>query len=190
LLAEAGATVVGVSDHTGGYHNGDGLDIEAVADYVLNVSPNRTLAGYPGAEAVAGEDFMGVDCDVMIPAAIESAIHSDNVDTVKARLVVEGANLPVTPKADRVLAERGVLVVPDILANAGGVIVSYFEWSQNFQQYRWSVEEVNQRLERILMDAYDDVVERRKSLDSTMREAAFALGIERIVKAEKLRGAL
>ena len=190
LLAEAGATVVAVSDHTGGFFDGDGLDVEAVADYVLNVSDDQTLAGYPDAEAVAGEDFMGVECDVLVPAAIESAIHDENVDTVQARLVVEGANLPVTPEADRRLNERGVLVVPDILANAGGVIVSYFEWSQNFQQYRWKVEQVNERLEDILLTAYDAVVERRKALDSTMREAAFALAIERVVTAEKLRGAL
>ena len=190
LLAEQGATVVAVSDHTAAFHDGDGLDLADLTDYVQNVSERRTLAGYPGAESVDADDFMGVDCDVLVPAAIESAIHEDNVDSVKAKLVVEGANLPVTPRADRRLQERGVLVVPDILANAGGVIVSYFEWSQNFQQYRWSEADVNERLERILLKAYADVVERRKALDSTMREAAFALAIERVVRAEKLRGAL
>ena len=190
LLAEQGATVVAVSDHTAAFHDGDGLDLADLSDYVQNVSERRTLAGYPGAEAVDPDDFMGVDCDVLVPAAIESAIHEDNVDSVKAKLVVEGANLPVTPKADRRLQERGVLVVPDILANAGGVIVSYFEWSQNFQQYRWSEADVNERLERILLKAYADVVERRKALDSSMREAAFAVAIERVVTAEKLRGAL
>ena len=190
LLAEEGATVVAVSDHTAAFHDGDGLDLADVTDYVLNASDRRTLAGYPGAQAIDPDDFMGVECDVLVPAAIESAIHEDNVDSVKARLIVEGANLPVTPKADRRLQERGILVVPDILANAGGVIVSYFEWSQNFQQYRWSVEDVNTRLERILLKAYADVVERRKALDSSMREAAFAVAIERVVTAEKLRGAL
>ena len=190
LLAEQGATVVAVSDHTAAFHDGDGLDLADLSDYVQNVSERRTLVGYPGAEAVDPDDFMGVDCDVLVPAAIESAIHEDNVDSVKAKLVVEGANLPVTPKADRRLQERGVLVVPDILANAGGVIVSYFEWSQNFQQYRWSEADVNERLERILLKAYADVVERRKALDSSMREAAFAVAIERVVTAEKLRGAL
>jgi glutamate dehydrogenase (NAD(P)+) len=133
---------------------------------------------------------MGVDCDVLVPAAIESVIHDENVDTVKAKLIVEGANLPVTPVADRILAERGVLVVPDILANAGGVIVSYFEWSQNFQQYRWSVSDVNDRLEKILLKAYADVAERRRTLGGTLRDAAFALAIERVVTVEKLRGAL
>ena len=190
LLEETGATIVAVSDHTGGYYKSDGLDVKEVAEYVQREGGDNTLRGYPGAEAVSGADFMGVECDVMIPAAIESAIHKGNVDTVKAKLIVEGANLPVTPDADRVLTERGILVVPDILANAGGVIVSYFEWSQNFQQYRWSEEDVNSRLERILTKAYDDVADKMKELDCDMREAAFALAIGRVVTAEKLRGSL
>ena len=190
LLAEQGATVVAVSDHTGGYFKAEGLDLDDLVRYVRREDGDRTLRGYAGAEPVSGDDFMGVDCDVLIPAAIESAIHAGNVDTVKARLVVEGANLPVTPDADQVLAQRGVLVVPDILANAGGVIVSYFEWSQNFQQYRWSEADVNARLEQILLKAYDDVADKMKALGSSMREAAFALAIGRIVTAEKLRGAL
>lgn len=190
LLAERGCTVVAVSDHTGGYYDADGLDLDEMAAYVQREDGYGSLKGYTGAEAVSHADFMGVDCDVLIPAAIESAIHDGNVDSVQAKLVVEGANLPVTPEADRRLRERGVLVVPDILANAGGVIVSYFEWSQNFQQYRWSLEDINDRLESILLTAYDAVVARRQLLDSSMREAAFALAIERVVKAEKLRGAL
>ena len=190
LLAEAGATVVAVSDHTGGFHDPDGLDLDELAAYVTREDGDRTLAGYPGAEPVGADDFMGVDCDVLIPAAIESAIHRGNVGSVQARLVVEGANLPVTPEADRQLGERGVLVVPDILANAGGVIVSYFEWSQNFQQYRWSEADVNERLERILLKAYADVATKMKALGSSMREAAFALAIGRVVTAEKLRGSL
>ena len=191
LLAEAGATVVAVSDHTGGYHNGDGLDVGELAAYITREDGDRTLAGYPGnAEAVGADDFMGVDCDVLIPAAIESAIHEGNADSVKAKLVVEGANLPVTPTADRMLAEKGVTVVPDILANAGGVIVSYFEWSQNFQQYRWSEEDVNSRLNRIILKAYADVVAKQRQLGASMREAAFALAIGRVVETERLRGTL
>ena len=188
LFEEAGATVVAVSDHTGGYFDGDGLDLAEVVAHVHE--GDGTLAGYAGAQAVSGEDFMGVDCDVLVPAAIESAIHQDNVGSVTARLVVEGANLPITPEADRQLGERGVLVVPDILANAGGVIVSYFEWSQNFQQYRWSEADVNERLERILLKAYADVTAKMEELGCSMREAAFALAIGRVVTAEKLRGAL
>jgi len=190
LLAERGATVVAVSDHTGGYYNPDGLDLDDMAAYARSEASRYTLEGYTGADHVSADEFMGVECDVLIPAAIESAIHSDNVDSVQARLVVEGANLPVTPRADAALRDRGVLVVPDILANAGGVIVSYFEWSQNFQQYRWSLDDVNDRLERILLKAYADVKEKQEALGSTMREAAFALAIGRVVSAEKLRGSL
>ncbi len=190
LLAEQGCTVVAVSDHTGGFYKEGGLDLDDMVAYVRREGGDRSLAGYTGAESVSHADFMGVDCDVLIPAAIESAIHDENVDSVQADLVVEGANLPVTPEADRRLQERGILVVPDILANAGGVIVSYFEWSQNFQQYRWKVEEVNRRLEDILLTAYHAVAEKQKELDCTMREAAFALAIGRVVTAERLRGAL
>ena len=190
LLAETGATIVAVSDHTGGFHNADGLDLADLVAYTERPDGDRTLRGYGGAEAVSADDFMGVDCDVLVPAAIESAIHKGNVASVKAKLVVEGANLPVTPDADRQLGERGVLVVPDILANAGGVIVSYFEWSQNFQQYRWSEADVNDRLERILLKAYSDVADKMKALGCSMREAAFALAIGRVVTAEKLRGSL
>jgi glutamate dehydrogenase (NAD(P)+) len=192
LLAEQGCAVVAVSDVSGGYFHPDGLDLADVTAYLAREGGDRTLAGYAGAgvEQVSHADFMGVDCEVLIPAAIESAIHKDNADSVRAKLIIEGANLPVTPTADRMLAGRGVLVVPDILANAGGVIVSYFEWSQNFQQYRWSEADVNARLERILLQAYDDVATRRSQLGSTMREAAFALAIDRVVTAEKLRGSL
>ncbi len=190
LLAEAGATVVAASDHTGGYFNGDGLDVEEMAAYAQSDASRYTLQGYTGGGRVSHEDFMGVDCDVLIPAAIEGAIHKDNVGSVKARLVVEGANLPVTPEADRQLRERDVLVIPDILANAGGVIVSYFEWAQNFQQFRWSEAEVNERLEKILIAAYDNVAKEMKARDCSMRAASFALAIERVVTAEKLRGAL
>jgi glutamate dehydrogenase (NAD(P)+) len=190
LLAERGCTVVGVSDHTGGLYDAAGLDLDALVAHVDRAGGNHTLEGYDGAERVGHEDFMGLDCDVLVPAAIESAVHDGNVESVQARLIVEGANLPVTPSADRRLAERGVVVVPDILANAGGVIVSYFEWSQNFQQYRWSEADVNERLERILLTAYRAVVAEREGRDCTLREAAFVLGISRVVTAEKLRGAL
>ena len=190
LLAERGATIVAVSDHTGGYHNPDGLDVQDLAAYVRSEASRYTLEGYQGGDRLSHDEFMGVDCDVLVPAAIEAAIHGGNVDTVKARLVVEGANLPVTPDADAALRERGVLVVPDILANAGGVIVSYFEWSQNFQQFRWKESVVNERLEDILLSAYRDVRAKMTALDCSMREAAFALAIGRVQKAEKLRGAL
>ena len=190
LFAEAGCTVVAVSDVSGGVHKADGLDLDDAVAYLAREGGDRTLAGYAGGERVSHDDFMGIDCDVLVPAAIEAAIHDANVGSVKAKLVVEGANLPVTPDADQALADRGVVVVPDILANAGGVVVSYFEWSQNFQQYRWSEADVNSRLETILLKAYADCVAKQKELSCSMREAAFALAIGRVVTAEKLRGAL
>ncbi|MEM6327693.1 MAG: Glu/Leu/Phe/Val dehydrogenase [Bacteroidota bacterium] len=193
LLAEAGATVVAVSDISGGYHRADGLDLEDVVRYTRREGGDGTLDGYSGSgvEFVSHADFMGLDCDVLVPAAMESAIHDENVNSVRASLIVEGANLPVTPEADRVLRERGVLVVPDILANAGGVIVSYFEWSQNFQQYRWAEETVNKRLEDVILTAYRDVVaEQARYDDASMRDAAFALAIGRVITAERLRGSL
>ena len=190
LFAEKGCSIVALSDHTGGFFCPGGFDLDDVVRYAAE--NEGMLKGYSasGVEAVGHEDFMGVDCDVLVPAAIESAIHDENVGSVKARLVVEGANLPVTPEADAALAERDVLVVPDILANAGGVIVSYFEWSQNFQQFRWAEQEVNDKLEGIILPAYHAVAAKQKALGCSMREAAFALAIERVVTAEKLRGAL
>ncbi|MEL6615539.1 MAG: glutamate dehydrogenase, partial [Bacteroidota bacterium] len=193
LFDEAGSTVVAVSDISGGYHNPDGLDLQDAIAYKDREGGDGTLAGYSasGVEFVAHEDFMGLDCDVLVPAAMESAIHDGNMHSVKAKLIVEGANLPVTPEADAYLAGIGVLVVPDILANAGGVIVSYFEWSQNFQQYRWQEADVNDKLERIILKAYDDTAAEMKRHDgASMRDAAFALAISRVVKAEKLRGSL
>jgi glutamate dehydrogenase (NAD(P)+) len=192
LLHERGCRVVGVSDVAGGIYHPDGLDVADIRRYKEREGGDGTIAGYeaPGIEQVAHEDFMGVDCDVLVPAAIESAVNEENVDSVKARIVVEGANLPLTPEADRHLTENGVVVVPDILANAGGVTVSYFEWSQNFQQYTWDEKDVNARLEQVMLRAYRDVVGKAKALGCTLREAAFALAIDRIVRVEKLRGSL
>ncbi len=191
LLDQQGAKVVAVSDVSGGLFNGDGLDVQDIRDY-KDAQEHGTIKGYdaPGVEHVTHADFMGVDCNVLIPAAIESAINADNVDGVKARLVVEGANLPVTPEADRRLTERGVLILPDLLANAGGVTVSYFEWSQNFQQYRWAEADVNSRLEAVMLEAYRSVRDRAQHYDVTMREGAFVVAVERVVEVEKLRGML
>ncbi len=192
LFVEAGCRVVAVSDVAGGYHNPEGLDLADIRRYKDRDGGDGTLEGYAGAgvEYVAHTDFMGIDCDVLVPAAVESAIHDENVGSVRARIVVEGANLPVTPEADRALNAAGVLVVPDILANAGGVTVSYFEWSQNFQQYTWEEADVNSRLEKVMMKAYADVTARARSINCTLREAAFVLAIDRVVTAEKLRGSL
>ena len=190
LFAEAGCTVVAISDVSGGFFRAEGLDLDEARAYLAREGGDRTLAGWGGGESVSHDDFMGVDCDVLVPAAIEGALHEGNAGSVRARLVVEGANLPVTPNADAALAANGVLVVPDILANAGGVTVSYFEWSQNFQQLRWTEAEVNERLERILLEAYADVAAEMRARGCSMREAAFTLAIGRVLTAERLRGSL
>ncbi|MEP0548128.1 MAG: Glu/Leu/Phe/Val dehydrogenase [Rhodothermales bacterium] len=191
LLEEKGAKVVAVSDVSGGLFCGDGLNVKDICEYKSG-QRHGTIEGYDGSgiEHVAHADFMGVDCNVLIPAAVESAINAENVDSVQARLVVEGANLPITPEADERLNARGVLVVPDILANAGGVTVSYFEWSQNFQQFQWSEHLVNERLEEIMLKAYRAVRNRAAHYDVTLRNGAFVVAVERVVKAEKLRGTL
>jgi len=191
LFDQAGAKVVALSDVSGGIFCGDGLDIPHIRAY-KDAQPHKTIEGYaaPGVENVSHADFMGMDCNVLVPAAVESAINEENVGSVRARLVVEGANLPVTPEADRVLTERGVLIVPDLLANAGGVTVSYFEWSQNFQQYRWAEDEINERLEKVMLTAYRAVRDRAQHYGVPLRVGAFAVAIERVVSAEKLRGML
>jgi glutamate dehydrogenase (NAD(P)+) len=190
LLHERGARIVAVSDLSGGYYHPDGLPWPELEQH--HREHEGSLRGFDaaGVQRVAHEDFMGVECDVLVPAAVEAAVHEGNVDTVKARVIVEGANLPLTPEADRQLAERGVLIVPDLLANAGGVTVSYFEWSQNFQQYRWEEEDVNRRLEKIMAQAYDDTRRRAAQARVSLREGAFLVAIERVVHVERLRGTL
>ena len=192
LLAEQGCTIVGVSDVSGGLFNSEGIDVDDLRRYKEREGGDHTIAGYNGGgiEEVSHADFMGLPCDLLVPAAMESAINEDNVDSVQAKIIVEGANLPVTPDADAKLIERGVIIVPDILANAGGVTVSYFEWAQNFQQFSWDEDEVNAKLEKIMLKAYRAVTGKAKSLDATLREAAFALAIDRLVTAERLRGSL
>ena len=184
LSAEQGAKIVAVSDHIGGVSNEDGLDVAALVEYV---SKKRTVDGFSGGESFDKDEIISWDADVLIPAAIEDVIHKDNAGEVRAGIVVEGANGPTTPEADEILVERGVTVVPDILANAGGVTVSYFEWAQNIQQYRWELERVNEELSKIMRRSYAavrDVAQERK-LD--LRTAAFVLAIRRVGKAALAR---
>ena len=147
LLAEAGAVVVAVSDSNGGVHAPKGLDIPSV---LAHKAEHGTLEGFGGGDAITNEELLLLDCDVLAPCALEQVINADNAAQVKARIVCEGANGPVTPDADEILEDRGVLVLPDVLANAGGVVVSYFEWVQGLQEYFWKEEEVNARLNEIV----------------------------------------
>ena len=184
LMAERGARIVAVADHAGGVHRADGLDTEKLAGWVAE---NGSVQGYPEADAFDDDQIVSWEADVLVPAALENAIHEKNVDQVHASLIVEGANGPTTPEASRRLVGNGVEIVPDILANAGGVAASYFEWAQNIQQYQWDLSQVNDALEKKMVNAYAAVEEIAKRRSVDMRTAAFALGIRRVVQAATSR---
>lgn len=189
LLHQKGARVVGVSDVSGTLYNPNGLDIPALLAHVAR-SPHRLIAGYdaPGVQALPGPDVLTLDVEVLVPAALEGQITADNADRIRAKVIVEGANGPTTPEADLILEEQGRVVVPDILANAGGVIVSYFEWVQNLQNFYWEEEETNARLAAVLRRAFQGVWDNAEKHDVSLRTSAFMLGLERIVEAIRLRG--
>ena len=185
LLAQAGCSIVAVSDKTGGIHNAKGLDIPDVQAWVKN---NRFLTGYPNADPVPNDQVLTLDCDVLVPAALENVITSKNAASIKARIICEGANGPTTANADKILEEKGVFVIPDILANAGGVTVSYFEWVQDRGGYFWDEETVNQRLERIMVRSFDEVAGMVDTHNVNMRTGAYMLAIERVAAVHRLRG--
>jgi glutamate dehydrogenase (NAD(P)+) len=180
LIAEQGARIVAVADHTGGVCRDDGLDVPALVAWTAE---HGGVAGFPGGEAFGGAEIVTWDADVLVPAALEDAINEDNADGVKAGIIVEGANAPTTPEAHRILVDRDVLIVPDILANAGGVTVSYFEWAQNIQQFRWDEERVNQELDKKMSRAYRAVRETAEQHGIDLRTAAFVLAIRRVGRA-------
>jgi glutamate dehydrogenase (NAD(P)+) len=182
---QAGYRVVAVSDISGGVYDPDGLDIPAAAKWV---EENRLLEGYPDADHIDGNAIFGLDVDILVPAAVQGVIHKDNAHEVKARLVIEGANNPTTLEADDLLRERGVLIIPDILANAGGVTVSYFEWVQDVQKYFWTENEVVARLREIMTRAFDDVHSIAIAENVDLRTAALIKGIRRVADAKLVRG--
>ena len=190
IANDRGYRVVAVSDINGGILDEAGLDIPKLLEHVAE---SGTVVDFPGVDLVSNEDLLELDVDILIPAALGEVITHRNADDIKARIIMEAANHPVTPVADAALAERGVLVVPDILANAGGVTVSYFEWVQNNQELQWDLDEVNTRLEVRMRRAFDEchafVADDANKAD-TMREAAFALAVDRVVEAATLRGYL
>jgi len=186
-LAAAGCRIVGISDVSGGYASAAGFDIPLAIEHVRQ-HPQRLLEGLPGATPISNDDLLAMDVDVLIPAALEAQITADNAGAVRARIIVEGANGPVTAEADRMLNDRGVLIAPDILANAGGVVVSYFEWVQSRAQFYWELEEVESRLEIYMRRAIELVLAKAKAYDCTTREAAFIIAVERVAKAIELRG--
>ena len=185
LMAQAHAKVVAVQDHTGSLRNDAGLNIPAL---IQHVSDSGGVAGYAEAEAVGEEDFWGVPCDIMIPAALEGQVDGPRAQRIRARLLVEGANGPVNREADQVLLERGITVVPDVIANAGGVVVSYFEWVQDFSSFFWSEDEINLRLEAIQLGAFRDIQQRALALSVPLRTAAYVIACQRVLQAREERG--
>ncbi|HOA23235.1 MAG TPA: Glu/Leu/Phe/Val dehydrogenase [Aggregatilineales bacterium] len=191
LHNEYGCKVVAVSDVTGGWYNPDGLDIPNVSRYV-DTEGGGLLEGYgkvdPDAKAITNAELLAMDVDVLVPAALEGQIRGDNAHTIRARMVVEGANGPTTPEADHILQERGILVVPDILANAGGVTVSYFEMVQNSYGYYWDLDTVRERLARIMTEAFHAVFEMTDHFEVHPRLGAYLLAVNRVAEAVRLRG--
>jgi len=185
MLAEEGALVIAVSDSSGGLHAPNGLDIRGV---LAHKSEHGTLEGFGGGDAMSNEELLLLDCDVLAPCALEQVISADNAAQVKARIICEGANGPVTPAADEILEDLGVLVLPDVLANAGGVVVSYFEWVQGLQEYFWKEEEVNARLNEIVTRAFRETWETREQHRTSMRMAAYGLAVQRVAEATVTRG--
>ena len=186
LLAEAGATIVAVSDAKGGYYNGDGLDIRALIDCCD--ARGRIVGDPPPADRITNAELIEIDCDYLIPAAIENVILESNADKIQAGVIVEAANGPTTPEAERILLDRGRTIVPDVLANAGGVTVSYMEWVQDLQSFFWEEDEVNQRLARIMRKAFAQVWDSAEARGLSLRDAANILGVKRVVDAIELRG--
>jgi len=185
LLEKEGLTVVAISDKTGGVYNPNGIFIDDALEYVKN---NRFLEGYPGGDHITNEELLELEVDVLVPAALENVITRRNAPRIRARIIAEGANGPTTAPADAILEDNGVFVIPDILANAGGVTVSYFEWVQNREGYYWTEDTVNERLRDIMIRAFDDVYRYSEQHGVNMRTAAYMLSIDRVAAVHKLRG--
>ena len=185
MLAEEGAKVIAISDSRGGIFKADGLDVAAALAFK---GETGAFEGFRGADAISNDDLLLLDCDILAPCALEQVIHGGNAAQVKAPIICEGANGPVTPSADEILEDRGVLVLPDVLANAGGVVVSYFEWVQGLQEYFWKEEEVNARLNDIVTRAFRETWETRAQHATSMRMAAYGLAVRRVSEATVTRG--
>jgi glutamate dehydrogenase/leucine dehydrogenase len=185
LMVEEGATVIAVSDSQGGIYNQDGLDVNRVIAWK---EEHGTVVGFPGAKPVSNEEILEIECDVLIPAALENQITAQNADRIHAKIVAEAANGPTTPEADEILFKRGVFLIPDILCNAGGVTVSYFEWVQDLNRDHWSLDIVNGKLHEIMTKAFAETVEIAEREQVHNRLAAYLLAVERVASATSMRG--
>ena len=185
LLAERGATIVGISERSSGLYYEGGLDIDAAGVYYRE---NGTLTDFPGADALSNDELLACDCEVLVPAAMENTLTEEIAPHVKARIVCEGANGPTTPEADEILRDNGITVLPDILANAGGVTVSYFEWVQGLENYFWDKKRVQDELQRVMEKAFDEVNAKADAADCDYRTAAYAIAIGRVAEASRLKG--
>ncbi len=185
LLAKEGCKIIAVSDSKGGIYNQKGLDVEDVRSHK---KATGSVVGYKDAEAITNAELLELQCDILLPAALEDAICAPNAASVKARMIVEGANGPITPEADDILCDNGKFVVPDVLANAGGVVVSYFEWVQGLQSFFWSEEEVNRQLQTVMDKAFHEVLEVSQRQKVDMRNGAYMLALKRIADAMETRG--
>jgi len=185
LLQDKGCKIIAASDTRGGIYNPKGLDARDVKRFK---SETGTVVGYPGADVITNEELLELECDVLVPCALEKVITSENADRIKAKIIAEGANGPTTPEADRVFAEKGIFVIPDVLANAGGVTVSYFEWVQGLQFFFWSEHDINVKLRDIMIKAFGDVLAISKEKNVDMRIAAYILAIDRVAEAVMIRG--
>jgi glutamate dehydrogenase/leucine dehydrogenase len=185
FMHELGAKVIAVSDIQGGIFKPDGIDPSLLLQHVKR---EGTVVTFPGSTPISNAELLTLPCDVLIPAAIENQITRENANDIQAKIVVEGANGPTTPEADDILRDRGIFVVPDVLANAGGVSVSYFEWVQDLQSFFWSEDEINQRLQRIMIGSFYDVLDLSKSKGVDMRTGALILAVQRVAEAIRVRG--
>lgn len=185
LLAEQGCKIVAANDSSGGVYNPDGLNPSALLEFKQKTG---TVKGFPGSQDISTKELLAMECDILVPAALENQLTAENAGDVRAKIIAEAANGPTTLEADAILKQNGVLVIPDILANAGGVTVSYFEWVQNNMGYYWSEEEVNDRLEKVMVKSFGEVYKMHKNKEVDMRTAAYMVAVKRVAEAMEIRG--
>ena len=184
-LSDWGAKIIGVSDVTGGFYDPNGLNIDELVTYTQT---HKSLDGYEGPQTVSNEELLNLECDFLCPCAMENQITDENASNLQCKYIVEGANGPTTPEADAILIDRKIECIPDILANAGGVTCSYFEWVQNLQSLFWSLDQVNAELERIMLAAFDQVYKLKNEKDISFRLAAYLIAVKRVAAAVQYRG--